>query len=210
MSLYIPEPVIKRLPMYYRYLKEMERENRTFISSSELAQLTGITASQVRQDINAFGGGGRQGCGYPVTEMRKYIASLLGMNKVQTMAIVGMGNMGKALACYKPIEQSNFSVVAAFDIKQQNSGARIGTLSVDSINEMEKVLDELRVDIAVLTLPAAVAQVTAERLYRCGVRGFWNFAPCDLQLPQDASVVNVHLDESLELLSYRLSHPERL
>ncbi len=210
MSLYIPEPVIKRLPMYYRYLKEMERENRTFISSSELADLTGITASQVRQDINAFGGGGRQGCGYPVSELRKYVASLLGMDKVQTMAIVGMGNMGRALACYKPIEQSNFSVVVAFDVKPQGSSARIGTLNVEPITEMEQVLAQRHVDIVVLTLPAAVAQITAERLYRCGVRGFWNFAPCDLQLPKDTSVVNVHLDESLELLSYRLAHPERV
>lgn len=209
MSIFIPDPVIKRLPMYYRYFKEMERENKLFISSTELARRTGLTASQVRQDVNAFGGEGRQGCGYPVSDMRRYIGNLLGLDQSRTMVIVGMGNLGKAIMHYTPFSRNGFQIVAAFECDPQMTGMTLGTADVYDASEMEKVLPDLKADIAVLTLPAEEAQQVSEKLYRCGVRGFWNFAPVDLKLPADASVVNVHLDESLELLSYRLTHPDQ-
>ncbi|MBR5547730.1 MAG: redox-sensing transcriptional repressor Rex [Clostridia bacterium] len=210
MSAYIPDPVVKRLPMYYRYLKELERNNQMFISSTELAKLTGLTASQVRQDVNAFGGEGRQGCGYPVIEMRKYIGKLLGKTTVKKMVVVGMGNLGRAIVRYEAFFHDGYQTSAVFDCQSQKTGLKIGPLTVQHIRDLESVLAENPADIAVLTLPASAAQEMAERLYRCGIRGFWNFAPVDLHLPDDASVVNVHLDESLELLSYRLNQKKRI
>lgn len=205
MSIYIPDPVVKRLPMYYRYLKEAERRNQLFISSTELAHLTGLTASQVRQDVNAFQGEGRQGCGYPVTELKKHIEKLLGISRRQNMIIVGSGNLGCALFKHKEFTERGFVTIGLFDI-HTGSTARNKNLPVRNITELESFTAEHRVDIAILTLPVFDAQVMAERLYQCGIRGFWNFAPLDIHLPKDAAVVNVHLDESLELLSYRLKN----
>ena len=208
MSIYLPEPVIKRLPMYYRYLKKLESEKITVISSTALSALMGFTASQVRQDINSFGGVGRQGSGYSVTQLRQYIGKLLGMDKLQTMVIVGAGNLGSAIAGYSPFRQNNFLALALFDCDPQKAGTCVDELVVRSADEIEAYLQTQHVDIAALTLPACAAQAMGERLYRCGVRGFWNFAPVDLHLPKDASVVNVHLDDSLEQLSYRMAHPD--
>lgn len=208
MSVSCPDPVVKRLPMYYRYLKKLESEGTAFITSTALAEMTGLTASQVRQDVNTFGGAGRQGSGYPVAEMRQYIAQILGIDKQQTMVIVGMGNLGRAIAGYEPFSQNHFETVAAFDADPEKAGKRVGQLIIRHVEEMEAFLAEHRVDIAVLTLPAAEAQAISSRLYECGVRGFWNFAPVDLQLPRNAAIVNVHLDASLERLSYRLAHPD--
>ena len=207
MSIYIPDPVVKRLPMYYRYLKEAERRQQLFISSAELAQLTGLTASQVRQDVNAFKGEGRQGCGYPVPELKKHIEKLLGICKRQTMIIVGSGNLGRALFRHKEFAERGFTTIGMFDI-HTGSTYRNEKLPVRNIEKLEEFTAAHRVDIAILTLPVFDTQAMAERLYRCGIRGFWNFAPIDVQLPRDAAVVNVHLDESLELLSYRLKHPD--
>lgn len=207
MSIYIPDPVVKRLPMYYRYLKEAERGNQLFISSTELAHLTGLTASQVRQDVNAFQGEGRQGCGYPVTELKKHIEKILGICRRQNMIIVGSGNLGRALFRHKEFSERGFMTIGLFDI-HTGSTARNKNLPVRNIAELESFTSEHRVDIAILTLPVFDTQAMAERLYQCGIRGFWNFAPIDIHLPKDAAVVNVHLDESLELLSYRLKHPE--
>lgn len=208
MSSYIPDPVIKRLPMYYRYLSEKEKENTLFISSTELAQLMGLTASQVRQDVSAFGGEGRQGCGYPVAEMRHHIGKLLGKSKVRTLTVIGMGNLGRALVRYETFSQNSFQIISAFDTNPKKAGIRMGAVTVRLMDELEETMREAPADIAVLTLPASAAQKAAERLYACGVRGFWNYAPVDLHLPQDAAVVSVHLDESLELLGYRLEHNE--
>ena len=207
MSIYIPDPVVKRLPMYYRYLKEVERREQLFISSKELAQLTGLTASQVRQDVNAFQGEGRQGCGYPVTELKKHIEKLLGICKRQNMIIAGRGNLGRALFKHKEFDERGFRTIGLFDI-HIGGDARNEVLPVRDIAELEEFTQKHRVDIAVLTLPASDTQAMAERLYLCGIRGFWNFAPVDVQLPRDAAVINVHLDESLELLSYHMENPE--
>ena len=194
--------------MYYRYLKEVEKREVYFISSTELAELTGLTASQVRQDANAFGGEGRQGCGYPVTELRMHIERLLGVNKPHTMMIVGAGNLGRAIARCESFKQKRYKTIAAFDFNKRKIGAHLEALVIQDVEEIESFLESEHVDIAVLTTPAEVTQELAERIYRCGVRGFWNYAPLDLQLPEDAAVVNVHLDESLEVLSYRLNHSD--
>jgi len=207
MAIYIPDPVVRRLPMYYRYLKETEMRRQMFISSSELAELTGLTASQVRQDVNAFRGEGRKGCGYPVSELKAHVEKLLGVYRQQNMIIVGCGNLGHALFQHKAFAERGFVTIGLFDSCGCDAPRNMD-LPVRDIAQLESFTAENRVDIAILTLPAVHAQAMAERLYRCGVRGFWNFAPVDIQLPKKAAVVNVHLDESLELLSFRLKNPE--
>jgi len=209
MTVCFPDPVVNRLPVYYRYLKRLEKEGVSFITSNALAELTGLTASQVRQDVNTFGGTGRQGSGYPVAEIRRHIAGLLGIDRRRTMVIVGMGNLGRAIAGYEAFGQNQFSAVAAFDSDPLKTGKYVGNLMVQPVEELEAMLQAEPVDIAVLTLPAAMAQEMSQRLYRCGVRGFWNFAPVDLQLPRDAAIVNVHLEASLERLSYHLTNPDK-
>jgi len=205
MISYIPVPVVKRLPIYYRYFKELEKEGRAFIASTELGERMGMNASQIRQDANAFGGEGRQGYGYPVQTMRQHLEKLLGIDQLRTMIVVGAGNLGSALLNYQ-FGHNGFSIIGAFDSCSQKTGSYLGTVEVQKVDDMEAFLNVHHVDIAVLTLPVQAVQETVDRLYRCGVRGFWNFAPVDLQLPKDAAVINVHLDESLELLSYCLAN----
>lgn len=207
MSVYIPDPVIRRLPAYHRYFKELDAQKQIYVSSSDLAVKMGLTASQIRQDVSAFGGTGLQGCGYPVKEMRLHIEKLLGIHRPQRMIIMGAGNLGCALARYSVFSQERFSIAGAFDTSLDVIGHFVGNVEVQSVEHLEDFLKEHPVDIAVLTLPAEAAQPAAERLYAYGIRGFWNFAPVDLLLPKDAAVVNVHLDESLELLSYRMQNP---
>lgn len=206
--MYLSEPIIRRLPMYYRYLKKLENEGTVYISSTALSALMGLTASQVRQDINSFGGIGRQGSGYPVREMRQYIEELMGINRRQTMVIIGMGHLGSAIAAYEPFGQNNFLTVALFDNDPEKAGRTIGQLTIQPTDLLKAFLQEHHVDIAALTLPAGSAQAMGEQLYSCGIRGFWNFAPLDLQLPPDAAIMNVHLEAGLEQLSYRMAHPE--
>ncbi len=206
MALCISDPAVKRLPMYYRYLKEIEKKGIDSISSADLGKLTGLTASQVRQDINIYGGKGRQGYGYPVIELRKHIEHLLGVDHPHTMMVVGMGSLGCAIVRCASFKKKGFVTVAAFDNDEKRIGISLDELTIQNVDELARFLKSERVDIAVLSTPADVVQELAERIYRCGVRGFWNYAPIDLQLPEDAAVVNVHLDESLEVLTYRLNH----
>lgn len=208
MSIFLPDPVVKRLPMYYRYLSTMEQQNKSYVSSAELSLATGLTASQVRQDVYSFGGEGRQGIGYPVSELKKHIEKLLGIHQTRTMIIIGSGNLGHALMHYSEFSEKKFEIAGVFDVNPQKIGSPIGTLTIQDLENLESFVGSHPVDIAILTLPAVHAQAVAQRLYHCGVHGFWNFAPVDLQLPKNAAIVNVHLDESLELLSYHLMHPE--
>jgi len=205
MAMYVPDPVVKRLPMYCRYLSGLECENILYISSAELADLMGLTASQVRQDINIIGGAGRRGCGYLVTELKQHIDQLMGMNRPHRMIVIGAGNLGNALLGYTAFEKRGFSIVALFD-KYPRPSAHSGDIPLMDVSQLETYLAQHPADIAILTLPASDAQKMARRLYDCGIRGFWNFAPTDLQLPRDAAWVNVHLDESLEMLSYHLEN----
>lgn len=204
MTPYLPDPVVRRLPMYYRYLREAERNGVPFLSSAELGQMAGLTASQVRQDVNAFGGQGIQGCGYPVKQLRQHVEKLLGAHRRHRMILMGAGNLGQALVQYSACGEGRFDIVAAFDTNVLKVGHPIGNLTIQHANDVEAFLQNHTVDIAILAIPAGAAQQAAHLLYHLGVRGFWNFAPVDLQLPSDAAMVNVHLDESLELLTFLL------
>ena len=204
MAGYVSEAVIKRLPSYYRHLKELELEGVEQISSQELGARMRLTASQIRQDINSFGGIGRQGYGYSVAGLREHIGRTLGVDKRHGMIIIGAGNIGRAVALSDSFPANNFETEAIFDNDPAKIGMRIGAFTVQDVAHLRPYVQAHPVAIAVLAVPAVYAQALVELLCACGVRGFWNFAPVDLKLPEGAAAVNVHLDEGLEVLSYRM------
>jgi len=208
MAGYVSEAVIRRLPGYYRHLKELEAEGVKQISSQELGERMKLTASQIRQDINCFGGFGRQGYGYGVSELREHIGKILGVDTVHRVAIIGAGNIGRAVALSDSFPANGFQTVALFDTDPQKVGTSIGNVPVLDIAVFERFKAEHPVDIIALAVPTGVAQTVADRLCGLGMRAFWNFAPIDLKLPGDATLVNVHLEEGLEVLSFKMKHRE--
>ena len=202
-------PVIKRLPKYYRYLTNLSADGKDKISSSELAHMMGTTASQVRQDFNCFGGFGQQGYGYNVAELRAHIGSILGLGRKYDMIIVGAGNIGQAVAWYPGFSQRGFEPLAMFDVKPDLIGRVIRGVPVYSVTELKVFLQEHPATIGVVSTPARVAQQIAQQMIEGGVRAIWNFAPLDLKVPDNVVVNNVHLTDSLLVLTYRLHQLER-
>ena len=201
---YVSEAVIRRLPGYFRNLKELEKEGVEQISSQELGKRMLLTASQIRQDINCFGGFGRQGYGYSVPELRKHIGRILGVDAEHAMIIAGAGNIGRAIALSDAFAPSGFRVVAMFDKDTAKINTKIGEHTVQDIAELKRYIEDNKVDIAVLAVPEAEAQSLADELCSYGIRAFWNFVPIDLKLPLNHTVVNVHLEEGLQILSFRM------
>ena len=208
MSGHVSDAVIRRLPGYYRHLRELEAAGVSSISSQELGERMHLTPSQIRQDINCFGGFGRQGFGYKVTELKDHIGEILGLDKEHRLIILGAGNIGCAVAQYPTFSREGFRTVALFDTLPTKVGRSLGDIPVMHMDTLEQFVSENTVDIAVLALPKRYAQEALERLYRSGVRAIWNFAPTDLTHPEDMLVVNVHLSDSLQQLSYRMAHQE--
>lgn len=206
MAGHVSEAVIRRLPRYYRHLGELEAAGVTQISSQELGRKMQLTPSQIRQDINCFGGFGRQGYGYRVPELRKHIGEILGLDRTHRVIIIGAGNIGSAVARYPAFAREGFETVALFDNAAAKVGAKVGDIPVYAMDGLEDYLRETHVDIAVLATPAGYAQETLNRLERCGIRAVWNFAPVDLRHPESMAVVNVHLSDSLQILSYQMIH----
>ncbi len=207
MNEQISEAVIRRLPGYYRHLRELEANGIQQISSQELGRRMHQTPSLVRQDINSFGGFGRQGYGYDVKELKDCIGNILNLNEKHRMIILGAGNIGTAVARYRSFSREGFETVAMFDISPERIGQRIGDIPILSMEELEAYLHGHMVDIAVIALPGEDAQSTLERLIACGVRAVWNFAPIDLTHDEKIiTIVNVHLSDSLQVLSYKLAH----
>ncbi len=196
--------VIKRLPRYYRYLSDLLTMDITRISSKELSSRMGITASQIRQDLNCFGGFGQQGYGYNVELLYNEVANILGVNdKFQTI-ILGAGNMGQALAHYGNFEKRGYKIIGIFDIDSRLIGQKINNLEVRDMNTLEEYANKNHVDIAMLTVPYEHARETAERVARLGIKGLWNFSPMDLKLPYEMVIENVHLSDSLMVLGYKI------
>lgn len=208
MAGYVSDAVIRRLPGYYRHLRELESAGVTQISSQELGKRMQLTPSQIRQDINCFGGFGRQGYGYNVTELKGHIGEILGLDRLHKVIILGAGSIGTAVARYPTFSREGFETIAMFDVAVDKVGGQVGEIPVLPMEKLESFLAENHVDIAVLALPAAYAQDTLNRLYEGGVRAVWNFAPTDLNHPNEMIVVNVHLSDSLQILSYRMAHSE--
>lgn len=210
MAGYVSDAVIRRLPGYYRHLRELEAAGVTQISSQELGKRMQLTPSQIRQDINCFGGFGRQGYGYKVSELKGHIGEILGLTQQHKVIILGAGNIGAAVARYPTFSREGFDTVAMFDNSPDKAGETIGGVPVLAMQELEGFVRAQNVDIAVLAVPALVAQETLENLYACGIRAVWNFAPTDLSHPDDMIVVNVHLSDSLQILSYKMAHRDDL
>ncbi|MBQ2952718.1 MAG: redox-sensing transcriptional repressor Rex [Clostridia bacterium] len=206
MAGHVSDAVIRRLPGYYRHLRELEAAGVTQISSQELGDRMHLTPSQIRQDINCFGGFGRQGYGYRVSELKGHIGEILGLTNEHVCIIVGAGHIGCAVARYPSFSREGFRTIAMFDVDPEKIGGTTDGIPIHAMDDLEAFLGENHVDIAVLALPRRFAQDALHRLYDSGVRAVWNFAPTDLAHPDDMLVVNVHLMDSLQQLSYRMAH----
>ncbi len=200
----ISAAVIKRLPRYYRYLNELLEKDVVRISSKELSQKMNVTASQIRQDLNHFGGFGQQGYGYNVEFLYTEIGKILGVDRKTGVVIIGAGNLGQALANYTDFERSGFIICGIFDVDPQKIGREIRGVKVRPMQEVSAFIREHQIEIAALTIPRENAARVAAQLVACGVKAFWNFAPTDLHLPAEIVLENVHLSESLMRLSYKL------
>ncbi len=197
--------VIRRLPKYHRYLRDLLNKGINRISSQELSNLTGFTASQIRQDLNNFGGFGQQGYGYNVEDLHRELGKILGLDNQYTAVICGTGNLGQAIANYKGIEDAGFKVISLFDRNPKMVGMKIRDIEVRDIDILEDFIVENKVDIGIITVPKEGAQAIADRLVKARIKGIWNFAPTDLVVPEEIIVENVRLNESIFILSYFLN-----
>ena len=196
--------VIKRLPKYYRNLGELLELHVERISSKELSERMQVTASQIRQDLNNFGGFGQQGYGYNVEYLYNEIGKILGFTQKYHMIIVGAGNLGQALANYTDFEKMGFVLDRMFDQKKELIGKEIRGVKISDMSELEEYMKNNQVDIAAVAIPREPAPEVAALLVKWGARSIWNFAPTDLHLPEGVKVENVHLADSLLRLSYNL------
>lgn len=201
----ISQAVIRRLPRYYRYLGELLEHGVERISSNDLSRRMKVTASQIRQDLNNFGGFGQQGYGYNVKYLYTEIGKILGLEEDHHMIIIGAGNLGQALANYAAFEKRGFILKGIFDVNPRLQGVSIRGVPVRMMDELGAFVRENEVEIAALTIPKDKAIEVANILAENGVRAIWNFAHTDLNLPNHIIVENVHLSESLMQLSYKIS-----
>ena len=204
----ISQAVIGRLPRYFRYLGELKDDGIERISSQELSAIMKVTASQIRQDFNNFGGFGQQGYGYKVDYLYEEIGKILGLHKTHNLIIIGAGNLGQALANYMNFERRGFLFRGIFDNNPALFGKKIRDLEVQPMEELETFVKENEIDIAVLTIPKDNALEVAERLARQDIKGIWNFAHIDLNLSKEIQVENVHLSDSLMKLTYNINRYE--
>jgi len=200
----VPTIVIKRLPRYYRYLTELKNQDIKRISSSTLSEKMGVTASQIRQDLNYFGGFGQQGYGYSVEHLQHEIGNLLGVNCGYKTIIVGAGNLGHAIANYTGFEKRGFKLCAIFDTNAEIIGQKINGIEVFPADLMEQFVKDNDIDIAILTLPKNVVQQTADKLVDSGIKGLWNFSYAELKTKKPVAIETVHLADSLMTLSYKI------
>lgn len=201
----ISKAVITRLPRYYRYLGDLVDEGIDRISSNELSKRMHVTASQIRQDLNNFGGFGQQGYGYNVGYLREEIGKILGLNDKHDMVIIGAGNLGQALAKYSSFEKRGFIVKGIFDNNPVLKGVMVGDIPIRMVSELDDYLKENNIEIAALTIPKENALPIADIAIKNGVKALWNFAHVDLNVPKDVVVENVHLSDSLMKLSYNIT-----
>lgn len=200
----ISQAVIRRMPRYYRYLGELLDAGVDRISSNELSSRMKVTASQIRQDLNNFGGFGQQGYGYNVKYLYDEIGKILGLDHQHNIIVVGAGNLGQALANYVKFEKRGFMITGLFDVNPALNGMSVRGIEVRMMEELPAFVKENRVDIAALTMPKEQADAVAKQLVGLGIDAIWNFAHLDLELPEHVVVENVHLSDSLMQLSYNI------
>lgn len=196
--------VIRRLPRYFRYLYDLMKLDIKRVSSKELSERMHITASQIRQDLNCFGGFGQQGYGYNVEYLYNEIGKILGTDRRFSCIILGAGNMGNALANYENFKRRGFDIIAIFDVDEKKIGTRINDIEVYSTDKLHEFVANNKVDIAILTVPNKKVIEAATEMTSLGIKAIWNFSPTDLRLGDDVVVENVHLSDSLMVLGYRL------
>lgn len=201
----VPPAVIKRLPRYHRYLGDLLMDGRLRISSAELSRIMNVTASQIRQDLNCFGGFGQQGYGYNIKYLYGKISELLGVNQGYTAVIVGAGNLGRALAATRMFGRRGVTRLALFDIDEKIVGTEIYGIPVFHTDELGSFCSDNKVQIGVLTVPKEAAYSVAKTMVDAGVKGIWNFANMELKI-EDSSVIveNIHLGDSLMTLCYEI------
>ncbi len=202
----ISNAVIKRLPRYRRYLKELSKKGVEKISSKELSNLIGYTASQIRQDLNNFGGFGQQGYGYSVDGLYNEISTILGLDQEYKMVIVGAGNLGQAIAKYTRFYKSGFKICGIFDIDKKLIGTELNGIEISDYEGLVEFTEENQIDIGIICVSKHSAQEVADKLSFAGVRGIWNFAPIDLEVPNRIAVENVHLSDSIHSLAYHMNN----
>ena len=206
----ISSAVIRRLPRYLRALEDLENSDTERISSGELSKLIGYTASQIRQDLNHFGGFGQQGYGYNVKDLKAEIGKILGLNTKYRMVIVGSGRLGQAINSFISSYSANFCVTSLFDVKEDLIGKEKHGVLIRSVDTLTEYLKENPTDIGVITVTKENAQSACDKLVAGGVRGIWNSAPIDLECTADIPMENVHLSDNLHSLVYYINHPEQI
>ncbi len=203
----VSSSVLKRLPRYYRFLGELKDMGTERISSSELSKKTGLTASQIRQDFNCFGGFGQQGYGYNVEQLHREIGGILGLYDVKKIVLIGAGNLGRAVAEQMDLKQRGFELVGIFDKKESIVGQMIGGIPVMSIEKLDDFCRDNRPSAAVLCVPKESAAAIVEQLVKLGIKGMWNFSHYDISMKYPGiAVENVHLSDSLMSLCYKITH----
>lgn len=207
----ISESTIHRLSLYYRTLSLLEKENYETVSSKELAKREKLTPAQVRKDLSFFGTFGTRGLGYPVIELKKQIASILGIDRQWRVALVGVGNIGSALVSYKEFSRQDFHIVKLFDNDQRKIGSNHKGIIISDIKNLEEELKEARIEIVILAVPATVAQYIVDDIVRANIKAILNFAPVNLKVPDDVYVRNENMSMELEYLSFAMvnEHPKK-
>ena len=205
----ISQAVIGRLPRYFRYLGEWKDQGIERVSSQELSDIMKVTASQIRQDLNNFGGFGQQGYGYNVEYLFQEIGKILGLDQNHNLIIIGAGNLGQALVNYGNFERRGFLFKGVFDSNPRLHGKRIRDKTVQPMENIKGFVQANDIDIAVLTIPKTEAEKVAEELVGYGIKGIWNFAHVDLNVPEEVQVENVHLSDSLMKLAYNISRSRK-
>jgi redox-sensing transcriptional repressor len=196
----ISETVIRRMPVYHRYLSELIENDVARISSKDLSTITGFSASQIRQDLNNFGGFGQQGYGYNTKELKEQVDKILGIDKSYNTIIIGAGRLGSALARYKGFRTSGFNVTSLFDIDE--SIKKVSGIEVRPMSEVKDYIEKEQVEVAIITVPKEACKDVADILIDAGIKGIWNFSPYDLKAPAKVAIENIRLNDSLMTLSY--------
>jgi redox-sensing transcriptional repressor len=199
--------VIRRLPRYYRFLSELNDQNIDKISSTKLAQIMNVTASQVRQDLNCFGGFGQQGYGYSVSQLKEEVKNILGLNNDYKAILIGAGNLGKAVAMHMNFEKLGFELIACFDNNEQKVGSKLNGITVKNESELDDFCNKNHIDTAFLCIPRVCVENVLDKLYSHGIKNYWNFSHYDINARyNDTMVENVHLSDSLMTLCYRMNN----
>lgn len=201
----VPEATIKRLSIYMRVLKDLEKKGVEVISSAELADICGVNAAQIRKDLTYFGEFGIRGVGYYVKELHFDIRKVLGLNQRRNVALVGVGNLGRALVSYRNFSEHGYNFAAAFDVDPAKIGTQLpGGVRVHALDDLPRVAAEKEIEIAIITTTAETAQGVADRIVAAGIKGILNFAPIQLQVPEGVKVKKVDLTTEFDNLVYHL------